>query len=52
MEPEFEAIRLERAEQVMGILNSDQQVQYQLVLEEREHRREERRAERHSEQKR
>jgi hypothetical protein len=52
MEPEFEAIRLERVEQVMGILNSDQQVQYQLVLEERQRRREERRAEHHSEQKR
>jgi hypothetical protein len=52
MEPEFEAIRHERAEQVMGILNSDQQVQYQLVVEERERRREEQRAERHSEQKR
>lgn len=52
MEPEFEAIRHERADQVMGILNSEQQGQYRLVLDERERRREERRAERHSEQKR
>jgi hypothetical protein len=52
MEPEFEAIRHERADQVMGILNSEQQGQYSLLLDERERRREERRAERHSEQKR
>lgn len=48
MEPEFEAIRADRAERVMGVLTSNQQGEYQLILDERQRRREER-ASRHSE---
>jgi hypothetical protein len=40
MEPEFEAIRSERSERVMGLLNPDQQVKYQLMLDERQRARE------------
>ncbi len=50
MEPEFEAIRSERADRVMGILAPEQQALYQLFLEERQRAREERHAARHSEQ--
>lgn len=41
MEPEFEAIRKERVEQVMGVLDPAQQDLYGEMLEERRRRREE-----------
>ena len=43
MEPEFEAIRSERATRITAVLTEDQRSQYQLILEERRRRREERR---------
>ena len=49
MEPEFEAIRSERAERVMGLLNPQQKAEYQLMLDERQRAREEK-AGQHSEQ--
>ena len=36
MEPEFEAIRSERAARVMGLLTPEQQTEYQLMLDERQ----------------
>lgn len=41
MEPEFEAIRSERADRVMGVLSPDQKARYQLMLDERQRLREE-----------
>jgi hypothetical protein len=49
MEPEFEAIRSERADRVMGLLTPQQQAEYQLMLDERQRAREEK-AGSHSEQ--
>lgn len=49
MEPEFEAIRSERAGRVMGLLTAEQKVKYQLMLDERQRAREEK-AGAHSEQ--
>ena len=49
MEPEFEAIRSERADRVMGLLNPQQKAEYQLMVDERQRAREER-ASQHSEQ--
>jgi len=49
MEPEFEAIRSERADRVMGLLTAEQKVKYQLTLDERQRAREEK-AGAHSEQ--
>ena len=40
MEPEFGAIRQERAERIMGILTPGQQTKYAAILEERERLRE------------
>ncbi len=42
MEPEFEAIRSERADRVMSLLTPEQQAEYQLMLEEQERARNER----------
>ena len=41
MEPEFEAIRQERAERIMHVLNPDQRLTYERILEDRRRRREE-----------
>lgn len=41
MEPEFEAIRQERAERIMAVLSPDQRLTYERILEERRRRREE-----------
>lgn len=41
MEPEFEAIRSERADRVMGVLTAEQKANYQLMLDERQRAREE-----------
>lgn len=41
MEPEFEAIRSERAERVMSLLTAKQQAEYQLMLDERQRARDE-----------
>lgn len=41
MEPEFEAIRQERAERIMAVLSPDQRLTYEKILEERRRRREE-----------
>jgi hypothetical protein len=49
MEPEFEAIRSERATRIMAVLTAEQRTQYESILEERRRRREERRRE-HREQ--
>jgi hypothetical protein len=49
MEPEFEAIRSERAERVMGLLTAQQKAEYQLMLAERQRVREAK-AGNHSEQ--
>lgn len=43
MEPEFEAIRNERATRIMTVLTEEQRKQYSLILEERDRRREEQR---------
>lgn len=40
MEPEFEAMRKERAERIMGILNEEQQQKYREMLEEKRRKRE------------
>jgi hypothetical protein len=40
MEPEFEAMRKERAERIMGILNPEQQEKYRAILEEKRRKRE------------
>lgn len=40
MEPEFEAMRTERAERIMGILNPEQQEKYRAILEEKRRKRE------------
>ena len=40
MEPEFEAMRKERAERMMGILDETQQQKYRLMLEEKRRKRE------------
>jgi hypothetical protein len=40
MEPEFEAIRSERAGRVMGLLNPQQKAEYQLMVDERQRARE------------
>ena len=50
MEPEFEAIRSERADRVMGLLTPEQKAEYQLMLDERQQAREEKSGA-HSEQK-
>ncbi len=42
MEPEFEAIRQERAERIMAVLTKAQRREYERILEERRRRREER----------
>ena len=42
MEPEFEAIRQERAERIMAVLTPSQRLAYEQILEERRRRREER----------
>lgn len=42
MEPEFEAIRAERAAMIMGVLTPEQQVRYARILEERDRARRER----------
>lgn len=42
MEPEFEAIRQERAERIMAVLSPDQRLTYEKILEERRRRRAER----------
>lgn len=42
MEPEFEAIRQERAERIMAVLSPDQRLTYEKILDERRRRREER----------
>lgn len=49
MEPEFEAIRSERATRIMAVLTAEQRAKYELILEERRRRRAERRRE-HREQ--
>jgi hypothetical protein len=49
MEPEFEAIRSERADRVMGVLSPKQQVEYRRMLDERQRVRDEK-ASHHSEQ--
>lgn len=41
MEPEFEAIRQERAERIMAVLSPEQRLAYEKILEERRRRREE-----------
>ena len=41
MEPEFEAIRQERAERIMAVLSPEQRLSYEKILEERRRRREE-----------
>ncbi|MCB1018347.1 MAG: hypothetical protein H6509_05640 [Bryobacterales bacterium] len=41
MEPEFEAIRQERAERILAVLDPEQRRVYEGILEEREKRREE-----------
>ena len=38
MEPEFEAIRQERAARIMSLLAKDQRVAYQRILDERRHK--------------
>jgi hypothetical protein len=40
MEPEFEAMRKERAERILGILNPEQQEKYRAILEEKRRKRE------------
>jgi hypothetical protein len=40
MEPEFEAMRKERAERIMGILTPEQQQKYRAILEEKRRKRE------------
>jgi len=40
MEPEFEAMRKERADRIMGILNPEQQEKYRAILEEKRRKRE------------
>ncbi len=40
IEPEFEAIRGERADRIMSVLDQGQRAKYQTILEERERRRE------------
>jgi hypothetical protein len=50
MEPEFEAIRSERADRVMGLLTSEQKLEYQVMLNERQRARDEKSGA-HSEQK-
>jgi Spy/CpxP family protein refolding chaperone len=42
MEPRFDAIRKQRAEQIMAVLNPEQQAKYQSMLEERRRKREQR----------
>ncbi len=42
MEPEFEAIRQERAERIMAVLTPGQRLAYEQILEERRRRRDER----------
>ena len=42
VEPQFEALRQERAEKVMSLCNREQQVKYERILEERRERRKER----------
>ena len=49
MEPEFDAIRSERAARIMAVLTEEQRATYRLILEERERRRDEQRR-RHREQ--
>jgi hypothetical protein len=49
MEPEFEAIRSERADRVMSLLTPEQKAEYQLMLDERQRAREQK-AGAHSEQ--
>lgn len=41
VEPEFEAIRSERADRIVALLDAEQQVKYEQILEERRRRREE-----------
>jgi hypothetical protein len=41
MEPEFEAIRQERAERIMAVLSPEQRLNYEKILDERRRRREE-----------
>jgi hypothetical protein len=41
MEPEFEAIRSERAERVMGLLTAEQKAEYELILSEQQRARDE-----------
>jgi hypothetical protein len=40
MEPEFEAMRQERAERIKAVLSPDQRLAYDKILDERRHRRE------------
>ena len=40
MEPEFEAMRKERAERIMAILNAEQQAKYRAILDEKRRQRE------------
>jgi hypothetical protein len=42
MEPRFDAIRKQRAEQIMAVLNPEQQAKYHSMLEERRRKREQR----------
>jgi hypothetical protein len=50
MEPEFEAIRMERTDRVMGVLTPEQKIKYELMIVERQRARDEK-AGSHSEQK-
>jgi hypothetical protein len=50
MEPEFEAIRMERTDRVMGVLTPEQKIKYELMIVERQRARDEK-AGGHSEQK-
>jgi hypothetical protein len=44
MEPEFEAMRKERADRILGMLNPEQQQKYRAILEEKRRKREAARA--------
>lgn len=39
VEPEFQAIRTERAERIMALLDAGQRIRYETILEERQRRR-------------
>lgn len=47
MEPRFDAIRAQRAERIMAVLNPEQQAKYQALLAERRRKREQRASGRH-----